>query len=121
MKSNYFFHFFLFLLGFCIGNLFPTFFGQLIGSMTSFLLLFLFEILHGWLAVRHGRQTALRSRRRSLLPGREALYGRGVAGRSHPYPAEPAAKHCRARSTLLNSIKIGILFGLFVDAFKVGS
>ena len=184
MKSSFFFHFFLFLFGFFIGNLFPTFFGQLLGALTSLVLLFFFEFIHGWTGCRITTQTSearsvpaglsvtsypilgtqylTPSNNQSVTNSRKFSianwFRAGVVGsvsdsvssearirdrtrfqiiRSVPnktetsflnLPSRTPPKISEAQVTAqsknfrtLNSIKIGILFGLFVDAFKVGS
>jgi hypothetical protein len=156
MKSKFFLQFFIFLFGFFIGNLFPTFFGQLLGSTTSFFLLLLFESLNLTIhclkavgfALKNEAGTAAESdgvsgMRRSRSSGmrRSRNVSDAVVRAQVPIislnrkeaPDWISLRCIRFREAfgpvclkilnthLLNSIKIGILFGLFVDAFKVGS
>jgi len=137
MKSNFFFHFFLFLFGFFIGNLFPTFFGQLIGSATSFFLLILFEFFH--LIAVSGKPSSLLAQQSQVslfrawysAAGKEKLRLARLAADRDSAMSGPIMPNTRIGGKSgeanyrplqnFNSIKIGILFGLFVDAFKVGS
>jgi hypothetical protein len=165
MKSKFFFHFFLFLFGFFIGNLFPTFFGQLLGTLTSVVLLFFFEFIHGWTGSRtrvsatkpiypatqtsetvwlrqsvQATQFLNRLRRFFSFNNQSRTDIRKVSIASQTrtnlpnLPISAQSRRIEAQVTIgsanssqsknfrtLNSIKIGILFGLFVDAFKVGS
>ena len=140
MKAKLFFHFFLFLFGFVSGNLFPTFCGE----FSSFFLLLLLESLNflffleklpfgGTLGRRPSAQSMQNGSGRTVRI--ESEYGIAQRSNSTPY-----TQHYRRRVfgidvrqtrnspdskmqpiVYLNSIKIGFLFGLFVDAFKVGS
>jgi len=172
MRSNFFFHFFLFLFGFFIGNLFPTFFGQLIGSATSFFLLILFEFFHlitvsakpsvlsaitssvkvDQAASSTGITEGLKMpsstnwQKRSIrlwkklsqikvkdMTGSkpfvdwlrflrfESRPNRASEGVDKTMPRKEGKSNNYSPLQDFNSIKIGILFGLFVDAFKVGS
>ena len=145
MKSNFFFHFFLVLFGFFIGNLFPTFFGQLLGSATSFFLLVIFEFLH---FITAKQVSGMNSAKTAIIrqdPFNKELEMAGLGSGEVFRSAESTlldneAKRVKRMSATdrkmrqrqnrftfshtrqsLDSIKIGILFGLFVDAFKVGS
>ena len=169
MKSKIIFHFFIFLFGFFVGNLFPTFFGHIVGSVTSFFLLLLLEGFNfigtkpkpiGGMGARSKPVSALPLLDRAIAkltptfpqadnkiknlgemlflktsPGKgvaEAC-GKGSWGEALPPPvAPPQALQSITRPkgpmlfsnflvSVFNSLKIGILFGLFVDAFKVGS
>ena len=178
MKFNFFFHFFLFLFGFFIGNLFPTFFGQLIGSATSFFLLIIFEFFH--LITVSSKPSVLSGITSSVKVDQAASSSTGIIeGLKMPNSTVDFVDSGQRRSIRLwkklgqiklkdmtrsklfvgwlrflrfgsrrnraneeidktmlrnedkssnysplqdfNSIKIGVLFGLFVDAFKVGS
>ena len=156
MKSKIIFHFFIFLFGFFIGNLFPTFFGHIVGSITSF---FLLLILEGFNFIgtrpRTSRERSAGFAERSYAlqrlrsPYEEVNPTRNFSGlwnavmsmaNSSAQAANKASNKRRNRSSdcaplseaaakhspvilvsIFNSLKIGILFGLFVDAFKVGS
>ena len=192
MKSKIIFHFFIFLFGFFVGNLFPTFFGHIVGSITSFFLLLILEGFNfigtcggrrlrlgpanagtrdvrggpGWRNFGKGRSYALRSLRHAANTGGVAGFAersyaeqgqnprasftnqsfaadqgptgyasgprsgfsstnaQGQASGSLQSPREVSTKtlpHSVLLVSIFNSLKIGILFGLFVDAFKVGS
>jgi hypothetical protein len=143
MKSKIIFHFFIFLFGFFVGNLFPTFFGHIVGSITS---LFLLLILEGFnfIGTRGAGESVaapqqeLRNfgkdkRGLSIHAGKEWLRRgaeRRYTERSFAYAKSPrnpgeiytaASPYSNVLVSIFNSLKIGILFGLFVDAFKVGS
>lgn len=152
MKSKIIFHFFIFLFGFFVGNLFPTFFGHIVGSITS---LFLLLILEGFnfIGTRGaGESVATAKPMQSVAAPQQELrnFGKDKRGlsihvgkewlrrgaerryteRSFAYAKSPrnpgeiytaASPYSNVLVSIFNSLKIGILFGLFVDAFKVGS
>jgi hypothetical protein len=150
MKSKIIFHFFIFLFGFFVGNLFPTFFGHIVGSITS---LFLLLILEGFNFIGTRGAGVSRAKLREVAPqasapqqdlpnfgkdkhglsihaGKEWLRRGAERSYTKAYaksPRTPGEIHTAASSysnvlvSIFNSLKIGILFGLFVDAFKVGS
>ena len=107
MKSKIFFHFFIFLFGFFVGNLFPTFFGHVVGSVTSF---FLLLILEGFNFINIKGEALSSTRMFSIKYINSKLNEGGL-----PLSFD------KVILSVFNSLKIGILFGLFVDAFKVGS
>ena len=141
MKAKLFFHFFLFLFGFVSGNLFPTFCGEfssffLLLFLESLNFLFLLEKLPfsgtgaqsyesrspeqakgSWTSQNgSGRTVRIESEDgRSPFSYRTRIFGLNVRQTRN-------SSNSKMQPTVyLNSIKIGFLFGLFVDAFKVGS
>jgi len=92
---------FILLLGFVFGNLFPTFFGEFLGKIFTplFLLISLESFNYFYYSKKSGLTFWIGKENSVILSSR---------------------KNKRSRS-VQNSLKIGFLFGLFVDAFKVGS
>ena len=122
MKSKIIFHFFIFLFGFFVGNLFPTFFGHIVGSITSFFLLLILEGFN-FIGARSsgGQASGWQGGSRWLRPA-VRIAGIRRAAISPPLPSfSKTAPYPLVLVSIFNSLKIGILFGLFVDAFKVGS
>ena len=109
-KSNFTLNLFLLLLGFLFGNLFPTFFGEFIGKAYIFILILLesFNYFYYVMSFSWVRGATRFGARRPIEP-RTIKYQNsidfGTETPKHPF----------------NCLKIGFLFGLFVDAFKVGS
>jgi hypothetical protein len=116
------FHLFILLFGFVLGNLFPTFFGDFLGKVGTPLFLFLaldFFNYFYYSSPFHG------------LHQRRWKIGKiQTSNNPQPPPISLVTKGLRlgAENSFLysfsaraNSFKIGFLFGLFVDAFKVGS
>ena len=159
MKSKIIFHFFIFLFGFFVGNLFPTFFGHIVGSITSFFLLLILEGFNfigtrgredlpnynkdnfgseagGRASQSRGLESGLGGKgyaagpnaatnaRATLTPtpplvGLGYVYMKPLRSQREIYPKD--SPYSIVLVSIFNSLKIGILFGLFVDAFKVGS
>ncbi len=90
---------FVFLLGFLFGNLFPTFFSNFLGKIGTplFLLVALDSFNFFYYSI--------------------AKAGGGLS----PVSSGGLASSLQRVLDLQNFFKIGFLFGLFVDAFKVGS
>ena len=106
--------FFLFLFGFVLGNLFPSFFSDFLGSWSSLFLICFLEFIHSLVA--KPRPFLLSKAASTAKRSKLSTDGFAVLGLSSGWTA---SKVSFAR--LINSVKIGFLFGLFVDAFKVGS
>lgn len=102
------FHLLCLVTGFFIGNIFGTFLNTLRGIFRwDGLIIFAFVLLCEFISYQTYRPTT-----------------RGGASESIPVPL--AAEDAIPRAGLfawrpLNLLKLGILFGFFVDAFKVGS
>jgi hypothetical protein len=95
---------FILLLGFVSGNLFPTFCGEFLGKAYILILISLESFNFFYYSHRKGVSP------RSQIQSREKIRA--------PKAKSPPAKFYELCP---NSLKIGFLFGLFVDAFKVGS
>ena len=124
---------FLFLFGFVSGNLFPTFFSQ---SFSSFSVLVSFECIdilqilqrkYDLFASLAGFGGAWPVTFAAFVSNLRTKAG-GIAirdydlKRSEVTVQSPTQKSTsRTRWSTVRSFKIGILFGFFVDAFKVGS
>ena len=145
MKGYIFFDIFLFLFGFFYGNIFPSFFSTLIGSSTSLLLLFFFELINLILyKFKNIFSEAQFTFFFSILSTRPSIAGKQssnpkatqsndfVSWRSQTNATEKLKRKLKTigssgytqvnnGSKQINSLKIGFIFGLFVDAFKVGS
>lgn len=122
MKSKLFFHFFLFLFGFVSGNLFPTFFGD----FSSFLLLVLLESFNFLVSTDSVFQPFRLLPKYSRNTLNTATFSASFTDSKLPkLSSENISKFFEKvfmkRNNPFHSIKIGFLFGLFVDAFKVGS
>ena len=126
------FHLFILLLGFVLGNLFPTFFGDFLGKVGTPLFLFLaldfFNYFYYTNAFSNiNRQTDENQRQRSQLNTnlrRGLRSNRLKSNQRGSWLNEIRRKKeslSSSFSSRANSLKIGFLFGLFVDAFKVGS
>jgi hypothetical protein len=128
---------FLFLFGFVSGNLFPTFFSQ---SFSSFSVLVSFECIDILqILQRKYHLFASLTGFGGLANGQRPTQGNAgsAGGKSNgnqrqirPFFAEglrfeglqrTQKSRSRNRWSTVRSFKIGILFGFFVDAFKVGS
>ena len=103
LKMQLSFHLFILLLGFVLGNLFPTFFGGFLGKVGTPLFLFLALDFFNYFYYTNAVSKTLNLSRESKRTGANNI-------------SSPSSFSSRA-----NSLKIGFLFGLFVDAFKVGS
>jgi hypothetical protein len=103
LKMQLSFHLFILLLGFVLGNLFPTFFGDFLGKVGTPLFLFLALDFFNYFYYTNAVSKTLNFSRESKRTGANNI-------------SSPSSFSSRA-----NSLKIGFLFGLFVDAFKVGS
>ena len=114
---------FVLLLGFVFGNLFPTFFGEFLGKVaTPIFILIALDSFHFFYYSK--KRTSLRLNAKSF--DRESKFDRRNPMNGLPVSLRKriGALQGRARlwpNPLSNSLKIGFLFGLFVDAFKVGS
>jgi hypothetical protein len=136
------FHLFILLLGFVLGNLFPTFFGDFLGKVGTPLFLFLaldffnyFYYTNAFsktLNLNRGKEPTPLARTRETGKGtfspssRTALplVGSPELDNRTKVPGVLGVRWARIPSSIpsrANSLKIGFLFGLFVDAFKVGS
>ena len=121
------FHLFILLLGFVLGNLFPTFFGDFLGKVGTPLFLFLaldfFNYFYyvGRIAAT-GASSPVSDSSKSTNELDRIL--KTASQTSTPRSGLVSSLRVQLRSsfsTRANSLKIGFLFGLFVDAFKVGS
>jgi hypothetical protein len=121
------FHLFILLLGFVLGNLFPTFFGDFLGKVGTPLFLFLaldfFNYFYyvGRTAATGGSSPVSNSSKSTNEVGSIL---KTASQTSSPRSGLVSSLRVQLRSsfsTRANSLKIGFLFGLFVDAFKVGS
>ena len=106
------FHLFILLFGFVIGNLFPTFFGDFLGKVGTPLFLFLALDFFNYFYYSHQRRFKFRQK----VPTNSQRRAGGRLTLKNSLPRAVYSFSARA-----NSFKIGFLFGLFVDAFKVGS
>ena len=147
-------HLFILLLGFVLGNLFPTFFGDFLGKVGTPVFLFValdffnyFYYTDPFRAKRDRRSVQGPVRARSSVwseakgPGYIFSKTKGTPNGASTLsvllteqtgaklPDPPGVMLLPTSwwwgrssfSTRANSLKIGFLFGLFVDAFKVGS
>jgi hypothetical protein len=124
------FHLFILLLGFVLGNLFPTFFGDFLGKVGTPVFLFLaldfFNYFYYTSARLTRRPDSVEPMNVSNLdPSDPSLKRRNKVGKTFSknwnFTSKNPIKMQSSFSTQANSLKIGFLFGLFVDAFKVGS
>jgi hypothetical protein len=133
-NSRHVLKFFIFLLSFVSGNLFPTFFSTFTGSFTSFFLILLIESFNllrfapfkPHIRIRSCTQPLATKQWRSSKP-------KIWTGNSEPLARSGSLQLCGAQTRIselglckfpyseIRRAKIGFLFGLFVDAFKVGS
>lgn len=93
-ENNLPFHLFCLVLGFFLGNLFGTFLAALRQYISSdIVIIFMLCLLFEY-----------------------------ISAQVYKFPAQPFQKNWRALTRrALNLVKLGCLFGFFVDAFKVGS
>ena len=137
------FHLFILLLGFVFGNLFPTFFGDFLGKVGTPLFLFLaLDFFNYFYYTNAFSKTVQLNRRRGSTDAENGM--KQTRSKIQSSESEPTLRTTRAQwartskawscdfgsisfipkssfSSRANSLKIGFLFGLFVDAFKVGS
>lgn len=111
LKMQLSFHLFILLLGFVLGNLFPTFFGDFLGKVGTPLFLFLALDFFNYFYYTNAFSKTLNLSRESKRTAANMTSG----------PTEGPIGSPSSFSSRANSLKIGFLFGLFVDAFKVGS
>ena len=119
-KSNFTLNLFLLLLGFLFGNLFPTFFGEFIGKAYIFLLILLESFNYFYYVRSFARVRVQEIRWFTRQSPNEPRTNRPKEERTLEFQNSvnfegKTTKHA------FNCLKIGFLFGLFVDAFKVGS
>lgn len=126
-KRNFTLNLFILLLGFLFGNLFPTFCGEFLGKAYIFILIF-FESFNYFYYVgffpreagnfeKNNKTTAKRPLTLSIAKYMHAATVFFSTALGRKLSREGGIQ----RRTFANSLKIGFLFGLFVDAFKVGS
>ena len=128
------FHLFILLFGFVIGNLFPTFFGDFLGKVGTPLFLFLALDFFNYFYYSTQRRWKIEKTKISEPPqtspdenGEKERILVPVNKESRRSKQNAFTKKMKQASFLhsfsarANSFKIGFLFGLFVDAFKVGS
>ena len=128
------FHLFILLFGFVIGNLFPTFFGDFLGKVGTPLFLFLSLDFFNYFYYSNQRRWKIGKTKMSENPQASPTENRGNQRMLSPlkrgaksFKRNSFTKKSKQSSFLYsfsaraNSFKIGFLFGLFVDAFKVGS
>jgi hypothetical protein len=109
---------FILLLGFLFGNLFPTFFGEFLGKI--FTPLFLLIALDSFNYFYYSKN--IENRKTQLANETLKDFGsKSFSSWIHSNPRSPQQLFKKSSKSLQNSLKIGFLFGLFVDAFKVGS
>ena len=116
------FHLFILLLGFVLGNLFPTFFGDFLGKVGT--PLFLFLALDFFNYFYYTNPFSKTSREEEPLKAARESGPEFRFNRRSSWLNVSGNKKRSFTSSLpsqANSLKIGFLFGLFVDAFKVGS
>lgn len=110
---------FILLLGFVFGNLFPTFCGEFLGKAYILILISLESFNYFYYSATSRvsrnvpiqyRKTALRARTFFAFPGFAGI----SIGQITLLPKSLSISWA-------NCLKLGFLFGLFVDAFKVGS
>jgi Protein of unknown function (DUF565) len=124
---------FILLLGFVFGNLFPTFCGEFLGKAYILILISLESFNYFYYSPGHKRSPnvsqSLMSAMVILDASREAR--QQAKGTRATLPQNPSTDknifkisrffYQKSLKGLQNSFKLGFLFGLFVDAFKVGS
>jgi hypothetical protein len=134
LQMQFSFHLFILLFGFVIGNLFPTFFGDFLGKVGTPLFLFLSLDFFNYFYYSNQRRWKIGKTKMSENPQASPTENRG--DQRMLSPLKRGAKSFKRNSftkkskqspflysfsARANSFKIGFLFGLFVDAFKVGS
>ena len=125
------FHLFILLFGFVIGNLFPTFFGDFLGKVGTPLFLFLaLDFFNYFYYTQPVSRVASNEVGSSPLRGpmKRAQNSEQASNLKFQQTPRRGVRRLKRQTSFLssfsaqaNSFKIGFLFGLFVDAFKVGS
>ena len=128
------FHLFILLFGFVIGNLFPTFFGDFLGKVGTPLFLFLALDFFNYFYYSNQRRWKIEKTKicetPQTSPGENGekkrilvtLNKQSRRSKQNSFTKKmKQASFLYSFSARANSFKIGFLFGLFVDAFKVGS
>ena len=143
------FHLFILLFGFVLGNLFPTFFGDFLGKVGTPLFLFLALDFFNYFYYSTQKQfkidkiqtsdnreaflvekTVPSKKTQGIMKKVSTFFNGNVFTKKTKQTVPFTSRKIRigvknsflySFSARANSFKIGFLFGLFVDAFKVGS